>query len=399
MSDSSFDSGSSGPSVITTRTSQSWFGRIIGGVQGVVFGLVLVLASGVLMFWNEGRSAKTAAALAEGASIVQSISADSVNGALEGKLIHIAGGTSADKPAVDSDFGLNAQGLKLDRKVEMFQWKEESHSETQKKLGGGEETITRYTYTKDWSDQGVESQKFHDGSTHRNPPMPQVKSRVFFAQDAKIGAFGLGRDVLDLLDASEPASAPDEVLGRARSLLGARAMVAQGGVFAGANPDSPAVGDIRVTWKAVPLTDVSVIGRQTQSKITPYVARNGNELLLAEIGTIDAKLMFKHGAEENSFLTWVLRLVGFVMMFIGFSAMLSLFGVLADVIPFLGNLVGAGTSLLALLFTLVLAPVIMAIAWIVYRPLVGIAILVVGGAIAYGLHVLARSRAAARRPA
>ena len=38
--------------------------------MAILIGLLLVVISGGLMFWNEGRSARTAAALAEGAGLV-----------------------------------------------------------------------------------------------------------------------------------------------------------------------------------------------------------------------------------------------------------------------------------------------------------------------------------------
>jgi hypothetical protein len=67
--------------------------------------------------------------------------------------------------------------------------------------------------------------------------------------------------------------------------------------------------------------------------------------------------------------------------------------VLADVIPPLGAVVGFGTGALAAVLTVLVAPVIIAIAWLFYRPLVGIAILAAGLGLAYGITRLRRSRA------
>ncbi|MCI5210683.1 MAG: hypothetical protein D3910_18285, partial [Candidatus Electrothrix sp. ATG2] len=62
----------------------------------------------------------------------------------------------------------------------------------------------------------------------------------------------------------------------------------------------------------------------------------------------------------------------------------KLFSVLGDVIPFLGNIVEAGTGFIAFLLAAVLSLVTIAVAWIVFRPLLGIILL----AIAVGLLVL-----------
>ena len=389
--------GLPGSDVLVETTSKSWLGRIVGGVGAIFFGLILVIAAAALMFWNEGRAARTAAALSEGAGLVVAVAPDSIDAANEGRLVHVAGETSAGAPARDPDFGLDANGLRLDRKVEMYQWKLESHGETQKKVGGGEETVTRYTYSREWSDHAIGSAGFRDSAGHRNPAMPSLTSHEFFARGAKLGAFAIGADVLRLLDPTDSFAPPEAALDQARAALGERARVSEGGVFAGADPAQPAIGDVRVTWQALPLAPISVVARQTQSSLSPYLASNGRALLLAEPGVVDAALMFKHGEDENRLLTWILRGVGALAMFVGFRLMLSLFETLADVVPLIGAIVGAGASLAALLCTFILAPIIVAIAWVFYRPLVAVGALVIGAALAYGVRALVRSRAAQRR--
>ena len=160
MSDGNFNTG--GSDVYVERSSQSWFGRIGNAFKAILFGLILVVGAAILLFWNEGRAAKTYAALAEGAGLVASLDASAVDPAYEHKLIHLSGPVTLGSPAEDPEFRFHADALKLDRTVEMYQWKEESHSETQKKLGGGEETITRYTYTREWSARAIDSGVFRD---------------------------------------------------------------------------------------------------------------------------------------------------------------------------------------------------------------------------------------------
>jgi len=86
-------------------------------------------------------------------------------------------------------------------------------------------------------------------------------------------------------------------------------------------------------------------------------------------------------------------------MMLGFALILNPLVVVADVIPFIGNILGAGATLVALMATAVLAPVVIAIAWFWYRPLIGILVLAAGAAIAYGLKHLAHRKAAARQAA
>ena len=81
------------------------------------------------------------------------------------------------------------------------------------------------------------------------------------------------------------------------------------------------------------------------------------------------------------------------MMFFGFSAIFRPLSVIADVLPIAGTIVGAGTGLVALLLTIPISLVIIAIAWIFYRPLVGIPLVIVAIA---GFVFLIRKLLAAR---
>lgn len=370
------DDGSAGD-VSESRTSRSWFARIGDSLRAIVFGLVLFIVAIVLLAWNEGRAVTTARALEEGAATVASVSADALQAANEGRLVHIAGMARATGPARDPDLGVSADGLKLQRQVEMFQWKEERRTETVKKLGGGEETVTRYTYSRDWSDKAIDSSRFNTPGGHANPPMPALASRAFHAPEPRIGAFSLGRGVIDGLTADASAGAPDPA--SVRQALGARARVQAGGVYVG-DPATPRVGDVRVTLRAVPEQELSVIGRQTGAAITPYRASNGREILLSAPGVRSADAMFQQSLEENTLITWLVRLGGMILMFAAVRMALSLLEVLADVIPLLGSVVGAGASLVALTVTLAVAPVVIALAWIAYRPLVAVGVLAAGAA-------------------
>ena len=87
---SNISDGLPGSDEYTETSHKSWFQKLISGVMGIVFGLVLVIGSGWFLFWNEGRSAKTIAALNEGAAQVVSVVNTRVDPANEGKLVHVS---------------------------------------------------------------------------------------------------------------------------------------------------------------------------------------------------------------------------------------------------------------------------------------------------------------------
>lgn len=380
----------------TETTSTSWFTRIRNSVGGVVIGLILIVGMVVLLFWNEGRAVQTARSLTEGAGAVVSVGADSVDPANESKLIHVTGAVTTDSVPADPDFAISAQGVRLVRNVEMFQWKEESKSETTKKLGGGEETTTTYTYSKEWDDSAINSSDFKQPGGHENPPM-EISGRNFQIPDGKLGAFTLDQPVIDQIggDKAFPLK-PDQASEIQAAYAGTKKLsIVDGGIYLGWNPSSPVVGDYRIKYELAPLGTISVIGQQTGSNFTPYQTIAGDQLLMVEDGNVPADQMFKHAESANVMLTWILRGVGILLLAIGFGLFMSPLSVLADVIPPLGSLVSMGTGLIAFLLAIVVGTITIAVAWFYYRPLLAIGILVMGAVIAAGIIYVGRSRRAA----
>src|SRR3954468_18054600 len=146
--------------VFTEVSNTGWLGRIGGSIKGVLVGGILTLICVGVLFWNEGRAVKEAKRIEEGRTACVSVDTGKVDPANEKKEIHISGdATTADKPA-DEAFGVSASAIRLNRIVEMYQWKESKKTETKRKLGGGEEKVTTYTYEKTWDDDVIDSTDF-----------------------------------------------------------------------------------------------------------------------------------------------------------------------------------------------------------------------------------------------
>ena len=137
---------------VEETTTESWGSRLGGSIKGVLVGAGLFIAGIPLLFWNEGRTVKTTQALEEGAANCTVVpSADTVDAANEGKLIHITGTAATEDVLTDELFGgISMKGMRLSRKVEYYQWVEDSKSETKKNTGGSTTTTTTYTYSKKW---------------------------------------------------------------------------------------------------------------------------------------------------------------------------------------------------------------------------------------------------------
>ena len=375
-------------------TEQSWFSRLLNSIKSVLFGLVLFLIAFPLLFWNEGRAVRTARSLEEGASAVVSVSADKVDNVNEGKLVYVTGQATTTETLADPDFHVSAPAIKLERRVEMYQWKEEKKSESRNKLGGGTETVTTYSYHKTWSPQLIDSSSFKESGGHQNPRAMPAKSQSWIAKQVTLGAFTLSGDLVAKLNKSEDLSAGEstETLPEA---IKSRAKPDQGAYFLGADPASPAVGDARVAFHVVRPATVSVVARQIASTFEEYRAKAGDSILLLTYGTVSPDSMFKAAEDANAVLTWILRGVGFFLMALGLYLIFNPLVVLADVVPFVGSILGAGTALFAGLIAASLSLLTIALGWLSYRPLLGIALLVLSGASAAGLIYLSKQRARA----
>lgn len=387
-----------GPDSVTEITERSWLQRIGQSVAGVLFGFALIAAACVFLFWNEGRAVTTARSLAEGAGLVHTVAADRVDPANEGKLIHITGMLTAAGPALDNEFGMKSNGVRLMRRVEMFQWTEEQESETQKKLGGGETTKTTYKYSRNWADHPIDSDKFKERSGHSNPQMT-YRNRFVVAPQPKLGAFAVPSDLLRNFGTEDRLAVADEQLQAIGKRLNKPVQAVDGVLYVSQDPAQPAVGDLRITFTDVRLQPASIVAAQAGSGLGPYRTQAGGTVELIAAGQVSAGSMFKEAQDENRLITWLLRAGGVLAMIIGFNLIMGPIGTIADVIPFLGDVVRMGTGLMAFLCTASVAPVVIAIAWFYYRPLVAVAVLVAGAVVAYGVIHWSRGRAAARKTA
>lgn len=382
--------------VETTRTG--WGSRLLGSVAGVLVGLLLVIGSIALLAWNEGRAVTAATALAQGRDAAREAAADRIDPALDGHLVHITGRLAAVTPARDPLF---AQGgdetLRLRRIVEMYQWLESKSSRTENNLGGSETTETVYEYRRDWSEQAQDSSGFRQPEGHRNPAMT-LSSQDFDGTAALAGPEGtaprtLAARLLDELDTFDPLAVAPDTPGP----NGYRA--ADGGFYRGRDPQAPEVGDLRVRFEAATAQTVSIVARQAGTRLEPHRTDNGYEIALLSAGEASSDEMFREAEAGEQFLTWLLRAAGFVLMLVGFLLMFRPLAVLAGVVPALETVVGAGAFLASLVLAIPLTLIVIAIAWLAYRPLLAIGLLVAAGGAFYGLWRRAAARRAGSKPA
>ncbi|HCL79393.1 MAG TPA: primosome assembly protein PriA [Synergistaceae bacterium] len=418
-------------------THTGWFSRIGKSFGGMVTGLVLIVAATGLLYWNEGRTVKTGGAIGEAQmQTVQMGDISKVDPSFNGKVIYATGRADTKDMLQDPVFGVGKVAVKLDRDVEYYQWVESSRSEKRKKLGGGEETVTTYTYAKQWTSTPVDSNTFKDPDyIGINEVLARVQNEQWVAPTVSFGAYtlpdflksGIGgaqplqveledqqkQEIAKLISVSrrylrQPGAVRPGAIGVvadtvARSVSGAvlgendvdvaTYVHSQGNVvYIGADPNSPHVGDVRLTFTQTPPADVSIVAKVVGSTFDKFTASNGYTFSRIDMGTVSAETMFEGAKTENTVMAWILRVVGTFLVIAGLRMILAPLSVIADVVPIFGTIVGAGAGIVAFLLGLAWSLVVIAIAWIRFRPLLAAGLLAVVAALLALLYKRGRAR-------
>jgi hypothetical protein len=378
----------------TEVTHESWFARMGNSIAGVMVGLLLVVITIGFLFWNEGRSVHRYRTLDAAQARVVSISADTLDPQYEGRLVHLSENATNAKPIKDPELGLSLTALRLQRVVEMYQWTEDKETRKRKKLGGGKVETTTYHYRKQWVDHRVDHHKFKKPEGHRNPAEMPYANQDFISINARLGAFRLTPIIVQHIGGFQDVDIDQALIA---DQVPADAHRLGAWLYFGPQPGTPTVGDVRVSFRAVYPTWISVVAQQQKNRLVPYKFRSGDELVLVQRGEHSADALFESARTSNAALTWGLRLGGALMMGIGFTLILGPLTSAVDVIPVLGSIVGLGAGIAAALLAVGISLAAIALAWIWYRPLLGLSLL--SGCVALGTLGWWRGRRLAQTPA
>lgn len=401
----------------TEVTSTNWFSRLGNSFKGIGTGILLIVAATVLLWWNEGRTVRTGDAIAEAQMVTEPIpSIDKIDSAFEGKMVYATGRAVTKDELTDPVFGVKVNAIKLRRKVEYYQWVEHSKSEKRTKLGGGEETVTTYSYSAEWVDSPVNSQSFKKREGHENKTRINSENMSWLAPNVTFGAYRFpeflsrsigGEKALNLSLSDEQRAelqkaffAPNTNLETSQVLgqQGASMIHTQGNtLYVGRQPGTPSIGDVRVTFFETPAAEVSILAKVNGDTFVPFRASNGNTFSRLSMGVQDMNSMFDAAKSSNATMAWILRGLGVVLCIAGFGMIFAPLKVLADVIPLLGSIVGAGTGLVAGLLGSAWSLVIIAIAWIRFRPVLGFCLL--GAALTLVILLFIKGRMKKANPA
>ena len=418
-------------------TTRSYGQRVGSSFKGIGGGFILFCIGTALLWWNEGRAVKTDKMLNEAEKVaVEMESVNKINPEYDGELIHASAVATTQDSLVDKEYGLGERAIGLQRTVEYYQWVEHASSESHDKLGGKQETVTTYTYTMEWVSRPVQSSTFHDPAyQQKNYVLTTAENNTLWAENVTFGAYKLNESQIHSIRSMEPVvvnladnqlkawdkacrdihvryNGPLPVAAQqvARNVVNTVAadstlaeipdsvktivpdsvpqenkkdydFVHQAGnvLYFGQSPTSPQVGDVRITFEKVVPAKVTVMAVVDGDTFKPYKAKNGKRFQTLVMGKKSGDEIIDAEKEANNMFLWILRLVGILMVIGGLKGIFGFIETILKVVPFIAGIFGWGVGIVCTVIGVAWSLIVIALAWLFYRPLLGISLLVLAG--------------------
>ena len=150
-------------------------------------------------------------------------------------------------------------------------------------------------------------------------------------------------------------------------------------LYFGRVPGSPEVGDVRVTFEMVVPAKVTVMAVVDGDTFKPFKAKNGKRFQTLRMGKKSGDEIIDAEKEDNNILLWVLRIIGIIMVIGGLKGVFAFIETILKVVPFVSNIIGWGVGVVCTVIGVVWSLIIIALAWLFYRPVLAITLLVVAG--------------------
>ena len=386
----------------TTTTKQSYGNRVSKSFKGIGSGILLFIIGTVLLFWNEGRTVKVKRALNQAEDVtVEMPDISRIDPQFEGKMIHATGDASTSEILTDGLFGISLNAINLSRNVEYYQWTEQSKEEKKEKIGGGQEITTTYTYSKKWVSSPVNSSEFADPAYRdTNFVLTTIEDNQVVADLVDFGAYKLPPFLKHGIRSSEQATPQltDEMIKEWNDLLwkrdsAATVAVSAGQAYFGRDVNNPDVGDVRVTFGYTPTPQtVSILAVVIGDTFGEFVAKNGKNVSRIELGAVPAAKMYDAAQKENKIIAWIVRILAVILIIAGLKGIFNFLSTVFAVVPLIRRILAAGINFVCTVVGLIWSLLIFVIAWISYRPALGITFLVIIAALIVLLVMRSKKR-------
>ena len=150
-------------------------------------------------------------------------------------------------------------------------------------------------------------------------------------------------------------------------------------LYFGRVPGAPEVGDVRVTFEKVVPAKCTIMAVVDGDSFKPYKAKNGKRFETLVMGKKTGDEIIDAEKEANNMILWALRIIGIMIVIGGLKGIFGFLETILKVVPFIANIFGWGVGIVCTVLGIVWSLIVIAIAWLFYRPLLGISLLVLAG--------------------
>jgi hypothetical protein len=232
-------------------------------------GAALLLAGLGLIAWNERRVMDyTSAMTRHGAPVLDLGAGGRPTAGQYGSLTRVSGVPQIVDAPDDSEFNVHADAPILIRHVEMFQWREIT-------VGGATH------YELDWVDRPIDASNFAKPAGHVNPGAFPIQGRQFEAGEVKLGNFKLSEPILRAFPGRVTVPPNEKAL---PPNLAATFQRSGDTLVTSNKPANPRLGDLRISWEAVPLQSMTVLARIDGDTLVPAAEREGRDGFDVQVG-------------------------------------------------------------------------------------------------------------------
>ncbi|WP_109123993.1 TMEM43 family protein [Dyella sp. C11] len=272
---------------------QPWLGRILGV-------LLLLAGAGLVAMTEQGLLDNRHASDRHGGQILDLGDGGAPGAGHHGNLVRVTGPVRVVEEPFDPEFGQHTHAPVMIRHVEMFQWREI-------RVGGD------VHYELDWVDRPVDSRRFAQPSGHLNPERFPLEGKQFDAGQVRVGNYSMSPPLLHALPGGEQITPDIKTLpaNLAASFSG------NGNYFTTSiHPEQPRLGDLRVSWEAIPSQVVTVFAQISGDQLVPSMSAMDGKGFDVQVGERSLVDVVPDVPAPPSFV-WLRRIASLLLAILG----------------------------------------------------------------------------------
>ncbi len=372
------------PNTFTNVTRTGFGSRIMSAIVGVPIGIILIVGSCILLYWNEGR-----VDYSKIASKSTPVQANRIDQSKNGQFVSVTGSVSTGQQIGDGAYLKPGPYVAVQRTVEEYAWVQDEQTQSHNNLGGSSTNTTTYTYKQEWTSDPADSSTFQYPQGHQNPTLP-IESSTTEATSGYVGAYSFDPQTIKLpalqdlslssanvnlptspsaantTTTATPSSIPaSSTVSPISNLTIASSQYLYGG---GGSLTAPQLGAIRISYQALPAgTTVTVFGTLNNGSLDSYTDPSNHTIYDLLYGGRQTAIATLHSQYEKTI--WIFRGIGVALIWLGLMMLFGPLDMLLDFIPIAGEISSTIVFIITLPVALILGGTVIIVSYSVHHPI------------------------------